>query len=119
MNYDEILERMNDESITDEEWNFVIEKLKEKLANGEIITANEISNIILEAEVFMESIDIEPTRHGWYCSTEVFSLDEENYYSFDCWRHDDYGMDEVDDQICPKMIKKQVLVEKWVEANNE
>lgn len=116
MDYNEILERMADnESITNEEWDFVIEKLKEKLANGKTITAYEISDIILEAEVFMESTDIEPTRHGWYGSTEVFSLDGENYYSFVCWRHDDYGMDGIDDQVCPRMVKKQVLVEKWVE----
>lgn len=120
MNYDEIYERAleGEEKVTDEEWGFIITEFQKKLERKEIITASEISNIILECA----NLDYdygEPTRHGWISTTIIFTFDEENYYSFDCWWHDDYGIDGIDDQVCPKMIKKQVVVEKWVVAEEE
>ena len=119
MNYDEIMDRISfglgEEAITDEEWEFVVQHLQEKLANKEEITAYEINEIILECANLEYDYD-EPTRHGWIGTTIIFTFDEKNYYSFYCWWHDDHGIDGIDNQVCPRMIKKPVMVEKWVEA---
>lgn len=116
MNYDEIFERMlNRESITDEEWEFVLSEVQKKLERKEVICAQEITEVILECAE-LEYDYIEPTRHGWIYTTIIFTFDEENYYSFDCWWHDDHGIDGIDNQVCPRMVKKQVMVEKWVEV---
>ena len=119
MNYDEIMDRVSlglgEEAITDEEWDFTVQHLQEKLANKEEITANEISEIILECANLEYDYD-EPARHGWIGATVIFTFDEKNYYSFYCWWHDDHGIDGIDNQVCPRMIKKPVMVEKWVEA---
>ena len=119
MNYDEIMDRVSlglgEEAITDEEWDFAVQHLQEKLANKEEITAHEINEIILEC-ANLEYDYGEPTRHGWIYTTIIFTFDEKNYYSFDCWWHDDHGIDGIDNQVCPRMIKKPVMVEKWVEA---
>ena len=56
MNYDEIFERvMNNESITDEECEFIVEELKKKLINKEIITAQEIYHIMQIINMMMQN----------------------------------------------------------------
>lgn len=115
MNYDEIFERMLDgESITNEEWEFILSEVQKKLERKETIRAQEITEVIRECADF-EYIYGDPARHGWIDTKIIFTLDSENYYSFDCWWSDDYGIDGIDDQVCPKMVKKQVMVERWVE----
>ena len=61
----------------------------------------------------------EPGRHGWIGTRAIFTFDEENYYSFYGWWHDDHGWGYIDDQVCPRMIKKKVMVEQWVEEEGE
>ena len=119
MNYDEIFERMLDgESITEEEWEFILSEVQKKLERKEVIHAQEITEVILECAE-LDYVYDEPARHGWISTKIIFTLDNKNYYSFDCWWHDDQGIDGVDDQVCPKMVKKQVMVEQWVEEEDK
>ena len=116
MDYEEIFERMLDnQSITEEEWEFVYNVVRSKLERKEVIRAQEITEVILECAE-LEYVYGEPARHGWIDTNIIFTFDNENYYSFDCWWNDDRGIDGVDDQVCPKMVKKQVMVEHWVEV---
>ena len=116
MNYDEIFEKMVDgENITNEEWEFILSEVQKKLERKEVIRAQEITEVILEC-ADLEYVYGDPARHGWIDAKIIFTLDKKNYYSFDCWWHDDQGVDGVDDQICPKMTKKQVIAERWVEV---
>ena len=80
-----------------------------------MIHAQEITEVILECAE-LDYVYDEPARHGWISTKIIFTLDNKNYYSFDCWWHDDQGIDGVDDQVCPKMVRKQVMVEQWVEV---
>lgn len=115
MDYEEIFERMLDnQSITEEEWEFIYNVVRSKLERKEVIRAQEITEVILECAE-LEYVYGEPARHGWIDTKIIFTFDNENYYSFDCWWNDDRGIDGVDDQVCPKMVKKQVMVEQWVE----
>lgn len=60
----------------------------------------------------------ELANHGWIRVALIFSIDRQNYYKCTAYYHDDYGYDweDIEDQICPQVVLKKVLVDQWVEV---
>lgn len=120
MDYEEILDRfINDEEIGDEEWEFLCGKIEDKIKNGEFLEDFEIK-VLSEGGYIRwseETSVITTGRHGWIELLLPVVIDN-NYYGLYAWYHDDYGIDyeKLGIQILPKIEKKLVMVEKWVEV---
>ena len=118
MNYDELIERLkNKEKITEEEWEYIYNHLNEKLKNQEEISEWEIRNIIYYGDFHVETVYGEPIKHGWFDATLIFSIDGETCYSFCGYYHDDYGFEDIYSQVCPRVEKRKVVIEQWVEVD--
>lgn len=120
MDYDEILDRfINNEEIDDEEWKFLCSKIEDKIKNGEYLETFE-NRILIEGEYVRwseETLVITTGRHGWIEELLPIVIGD-NYYGLYVWYHDDYGFDyeSLGRQVLPKIEKRQVIVEKWVEV---
>lgn len=120
MDYDEILDRfINNEEIDDEEWKFLCSKIEDKIKNGEYLETFE-NKILIEGEYVRwseETLVITTGRHGWIKELLPVLIGD-NYYGLYVWYHDDYGIDyeSLGRQVLPKIEKRQVIVEKWVEV---
>ena len=120
MDYEEILDRfINDEEIDDEEWKFLCSKIENKIKNGEYLETFEIK-VLSEGDYIRwseETFVITTGRHGWIEELLPVIIDD-NYYGLYVWYHDDYGIDyeSFGRQILPKIEKRKVIIEKWVEV---
>lgn len=119
--YDKILNKALEEgALSDEEWYFVEGIVKGKLKNGEPLSGAEIGVLLDCGNCEVDHTYEELVNHGWVRVALIFSIDGQNYYKCTAYYHDDYGYDWIDreDQVCPQVILKKVLVKQWVEVKS-
>ena len=114
--YFELVNEFCDREFTDEEYEFFENKLKERIRSGEELTTGEISAAI-DMYYFEDGDTLEVGRHNWALVERILKIDENEFYRFNVWAHDDAG-DEYDEQAAKKVVLKPVEVLKWVEVEN-
>lgn len=120
MDYEEILDRfINDEEINDEEWEFLCGEVEDKIKNREPLEDFEVK-ILSEGDYIRwseETVIDTLGNHGWIKLLLPVVIGD-SYYGLYVWYHDDYGIDyeSFGRQVLPKIEKKLVMVEKWVEV---
>ena len=124
MDYEDIVERYTDHknwvegentTVSKEEENFMINHLKEKFRNKEIIDSFEF-DLIFNWEIFPYHYGeiIEEGRHGWVVREYIIEIEDNEYYMTYFWHHDDYGMGDYEPQEPCRCFYKEVKVMKWV-----
>lgn len=117
MNYEELLEKIcNREEITDEEYDFITEVFLNKLRAGEEISSEEISHLLFEYD-WVDRIPIEIARHGWVWCRFIIEICPGEYYAIEANYNDDCGIDYIDPQVCPRVEKRKILTEQWIERD--
>ena len=92
--------------------------INEKLKNGIMLNGFDIMVVFDSCNGDIEYI--EDTAHGWWSINYIFTFDDLNYYRLQAYYHPEYGLsDDIEDQICPRVHKKKVVVEKWVTEDEE
>ena len=119
--YEELMEkyRRNYKDLTAEEIDFLIKESKARLIAGMPISVNGFYLAIEEDYTSYEYGDVtDILSHGWLVRELVAHIDGKDYYTLVAW-NDDYGIDDDDKLEFSEAVRKQVLVERWVEVKNE
>lgn len=119
--YEELMDKYgrsyND--LTAEEIDFIIKESKARLIAGMPISVNAF---YLATECDYTSYEYGDVTdiwsHGWLVRELIVHIDGKDYFTLVAW-HDDYGIDEDDELEFKEAVRKQVLVERWVEVENE
>lgn len=119
--YEELMDKYKHRSneLTAEEIDFIIKESKARLIAGMPISVDAFYLAIEDDYTSYEYGDVtDILSHGWLVRELVAHIDGKNYYTLVAW-NDDYGIDEDDQLEFKEAIRKQVLVERWVEVENE
>lgn len=119
--YEELMDKYKHRSneLTAEEIDFIIKESKARLIAGMPISVDAFYLAIEDDYTSYEYGDVTDIwSHGWLVRELVAHIDGKNYYTLVAW-NDDYGIDEDDQLEFKEAIRKQVLVERWVEVENE
>lgn len=119
--YEELMDKYKHRSneLTAEEIDFIIKESKARLIAGMPISVDAFYLAIEDDYTSYEYGDVTDIwSHGWLVRELVAHIDDKNYYTLVAW-NDDYGIDEDDQLEFKEAIRKQVLVERWVEVENE
>ena len=120
-NYEELMDkyRRNYNDLTAEEIDFLCKESRTRLIAGMPISVNGFY-LAIENDYgsynYGDATDF--YSHGWVGRELIVNIDGKNYLAYVSW-HDDYGIDEDDSLQFVEVEKKQVLVERWVEVENE
>lgn len=119
--YEELMDKYKHRSneLTAEEIDFIIKESKARLIAGMPISVDAFYLAIEDDYTSYEYGDVTDIwSHGWMIRELIAHIDGKNYYTLVAW-NDDYGIDEDDQLEFKEAIRKQVLVERWVEVENE
>lgn len=119
--YEELMDKYKHRSneLTAEEIDFIIKESKARLIAGMPISVDAFYLAIEDDDTSYEYGDVTDIwSHGWLVRELVAHIDGKDYYTLVAW-NDDYGIDEDDQLEFKEAIRKQVLVERWVEVENE
>lgn len=119
--YEELMDKYKHRSneLTAEEIDFIIKESKARLIAGMPISVDAFYLAIEDDYTSYEYGDVTDIwSHGWLVRELVAHIDGKNYYTLVAW-NDDYGIDEDDQLEFKEAVRKQVLVERWVEVENE
>lgn len=119
--YEELMDKYKHRSneLTAEEIDFIIKESKARLIAGMPISVDAFYLAIEDDYTSYEYGDVTDIwSHGWLVRELVAHIDGKNYYTLVAW-NDDYGIDEDDQLEFKEAIRKQVLVERWAEVENE
>lgn len=119
MNIEEIYEKWRDEErLTEEELECMSSFILTKLEQGEELSRADF-DFIFELWDYKTGNFVEEWSHGWIVYNYIINAPNGKHYMFRSAHHDDYGfMDGIEDQICPEVEFKEVMVKKWVEVKN-
>lgn len=115
MDYEELVEKyLNYEEISDEEFNFLIGSIEDKIINQEPIGGLDVK-LLLEADFinWSENQIIGTANHGWIkylCPILI----RDKWYGIELYYHDDRGWDtDIDTQVLKRIGKRKVEIERW------
>lgn len=119
-NYEELMDKYgrNYNNLTAEEIDFLIKESKARLIAGMPISVNGFYLAIEDYTSYEYGDVIDILSHGWLVRELIVHIDGKDYYTLVAW-NDDYGIDEDDELEFKEAVRKQVLVERWVEVENE
>lgn len=119
-NYEELMDKYgrNYNNLTAEEIDFLIKESKARLIAGMPISVNGFYLAIEDYTSYEYGDVIDILSHGWLARELIVHIDGKDYYTLVAW-NDDYGIDEDDELEFKEAVRKQVLVERWVEVENE
>lgn len=114
--YEKLLDEYYDREFTDEEIKFFNRELIKRIRSGEELSVEEIG-IALDLFYYEDGEILEVGRHNWTLVENILKIDENEFYKFNIWTHDDSG-DEYDSQIAERVELQLVPVMKWIEVKN-
>lgn len=114
--YEKLLDEYYDREFTNEEIKFFNKELIKRIRSGEELSAEEVG-IALDLFYYENGETLEVGRHNWTLVENILKIDENEFYRFNIWTHDDSG-DEYEEQAAERVVLKPVEVMKWVEAKN-
>lgn len=119
-NYEELMDKYgrNYNNLTAEEIDFLIKESKARLIAGMPISVNGFYLAIEDYTSYEYGDVIDILSHGWLVRELIVHIDGKDYYTLVAW-NDDYDIDEDDELEFKEAVRKQVLVERWVEVENE
>lgn len=119
MNIEEIYYKWCDEEeLTEEELDGISAFIVTKLEQGEELSQADF-HFIFEQWDYETGDFIEEWSHGWIVYNYIIKAPNGKRYMFQSAHHDDYGFtDEIEEQVCPEVEEKEVMVKKWVEVKN-
>lgn len=119
-NYEELMDKYgrNYNNLTAEEIDFLIKESKARLIAGMPISVNGFYLAIEDYTSYEYGDVTDILSHGWLVRELIVHIDGKDYYTLVTW-NDDYGIDEDDELEFKGAVRKQVLVERWVEVENE
>ena len=116
--YDSLINKWQDEDLTEEEMTFIDTKILPYMFESEEPFSG------LEIQYLMEYYDyeygniVEAGRHGWYSIEFIIHFHGIDYMTT-IWVHDDYGNDTDHEVRFEKAELKEVTVQKWVRLREE
>ena len=115
MNYEKLAEKyLNYEKISDEEFNFLIESIENKIINQEPIVGLDVK-LLLDADFISWSDNqiIDTANHGWIKYLCPILIRDE-WYGIELYYHDDRGWNtDIDTQVLKRIDKRKVEIERW------
>lgn len=116
--YDSLINKWNDEELTEEETTFIDTKILPYMFEFEEPFSG------LEIQYLMEYYDyeygsiVEAGSHGWYSIEFIIHFHGVDYMTI-IWEHDDYGIDTDHEVRFEKAELKEVTIQKWVKLREE
>lgn len=112
MDYDNLLTKWFEGEVSEAENDFIFSTFIEKLRAGKELSKLEVEYLWNWGSI-TDSRVIDSYKHGYNFVEFIIEPMPNEFYSLTAINHDDYDM-EYDAQVCPRVEKRQVMVERWV-----